>query len=195
MPVMICNGVAVKPGRLASGAYLAESPIKGDPFGFSGQPVLTRAYPNNYSTLGAPQTGAPVRYDPHPMETHRDTATLQIQAHTVSWNTKLYPPDRAIEIAPYERGSFQTRKPFKLVQRTNQARKENPDTPFKPGPKRTPLILHMGRPAPDHSRGTHTFPSFFTTHTRLHADPNRTQMRPGTKGAGRWDEIKRGAAG
>lgn len=186
MPIQILNGVAVKPGRLASGSYLETSPIAGDPFGPTGRPVLTRAYPNNYATLRPPYLGAPIQYDPHPMDTHQNTGTIGDVPQMVEWNNTLYPVSKVPNIQPHERGTFMMRKIQPLVYRSGQSQK-SASTPFHPGPKRKiPVATPAKRSAIDTSRIPSGEHRSFVSRTRLHGDANRTQMTPGSRNAGRW---------
>jgi len=190
MPIQRPNHGAIKIGRIGIGAH----PPRYKNiflFGPTGIPEQLNAYPNNYSTLRPPYLGDPLVYDPHPMATHLDTATIPIYRHLVQQGTaEVYPPSGVPEMGPYEHGNFFTTKPRPIVYRTNQAAK-NSDTPFHPK-KRQPVAPHKQRASVPIGP---VFLASFVSRTRLHADPNRTQIRSGEPGAGRWDSVERGAAG
>lgn len=166
--------------------------IAGEIFGPSGVGKVM-SYPDNYATMRPPylKQSEPT-YDPHPFVGQYDVATIQKLPQTVGWGTAQYPPATKPLIQPFEHGTFMTVRPQPLVRRTGNV-SANSDTPFHPTNVRRPPATKPARVSATVGEKTN-LPSF-VSRTRLHVDPNRTQMTPGSPGAGRWDVVKRGAAG
>jgi hypothetical protein len=196
MGIVLLNGALIKPGRLASGSYLAESPIHGEPFGSKGKPVPVFSDPTG--PLSKFNTGVVRSAGGHPTATQYNLATQpEIIATNTGYNgfleltlARRYGTLSAT-VQPHEHGRFFGEKKRDLIRNTlgpgKNAHGQKPDTPFHPRktvvPNRPKRHLAVA--------GERTAAPSFRSHARLMYDPN---FKP-HGGASRWATVKRGAAG
>lgn len=188
-----------KAGRLASGAYSTNSPIKGDPFPHRGAPVnpapsggpfgspTNLAMPNNRVTTPAE----------NPLDTMRNTATQKAEPALTQVGLKQISPTGTVPlIQPQEKGTFFNRKVVPVDKTQFGATTSGKaNTPFHPQPQ---TVVPQSAPKSSVYSERLNPPSFFST-GNLWGDKNNSFISgvasPGTGkvGVGRWQITKRGA--
>lgn len=188
-----------KPGRLATGAYVEASPIKGSVFG--SRPRDNAFY--NPGGLFMPQDRTQTDYtspisDFHNTATNREVVALTRkgdQSHTLVRPTG----HGTVEIGPYERGTFMKAN-ITPINKTQFGADKNSrsDTAFHPAPPK-----HLPRVVPQSEiQGERTKADSWRSHGNQWNDKNNSfynkapsVTNPGTHGKGRWQTVKKGAAG
>jgi hypothetical protein len=183
--------IAPKAGRLATGAYTPESPIKGDRWGQRQDPNMLPAVVGG---IRMPDDRTATVYG-NPLSGSFNTATQPVLAPTTTNNMIIFHPDNVPEIGPHERGTFFKAKAFIPVEKTQFGASAEPsDTAFH----RVPVVRNAP-PIPQSAKaGERTSALSFTSRGNNWFDPNNSflqgvaQAATGNKGVGRWGTVKRG---
>lgn len=193
---MMVTSVPPKAGRLATGSYVANSPIKGDPFGFTPDHVKQGHVQGGLAMPGDRKTTIYTS----PLVTYHDTATqAEIKPRASIGNAKMVSPFGHVpEIQPHERNILGMGRVI-IPESKTQFGESTSDTAFHPQAK----LVHtrvMPQSARDTSKNFDL--TSFVSRNNNWSDPNNSFVRgtttpanPGSHGAGRWSFAKKGAAG
>jgi hypothetical protein len=176
-----------KVGRLASGAYSEESPIKGSPFPTESTGDFSGAVEGGI-LMNRDRTKTNFR---HPFANQFPVAKSQDISPVT--NAGFRPSSEPL-IQPHERNVHKSERLASFVTRSGAAGDKQADTPFNPNPKRV-IPETLPKPA---TIGEKTNAASFGSFNNLWNDPNNSfllgqvNVSTGRIGKGRWLVEKKG---
>lgn len=181
-----------KPGRLATGAYSSESPIKGEVFKGN-----VRTQTSDLPVVGglAMPNDRRLTVYASPMIKHFDTATLPVRPAIVTYyNVNNYTPATLPEIQPHTRTRLMHPGKMRPIVKDPQIGKKS-NTPFHPQAQPVARIPRFRTERETAQLSRVSFPSF----NNLWNNPNNSfyhgeaQVGSGRIGRGRWNTTKESA--